>query len=285
MPWCDVHIDEVSSFPFWLTSSFHSFDSKTTGSITVIPSILFQSRLVVNYGSTECHGWDLEDNRISPLSYLIASGIHMFAFPVVCVAVSFLIFYANSGWNFDSIWDAILFSNLLLISNMQFGKVLNTVMPTYQGVVGVYSVYFYLSLVVSGFFVNPAAIPHYLHWIMHLSFNFWSLSGVMLSQLQHFVVGNQSCLTLASCLAYNPNLIAQFSGYTTVTTAQNSMVALIIAIILLLLSEYFFLLKRVSQRGNYKQVKTTANSSKNVNGVNDTSTDHTLEATSHPLSF
>lgn len=239
----------------------------------------------MNYGSIECHGWDLEDNRISPFSYLIASGIHMFAFPIICVVVSFFIFYANSGWNFDSIWDAILFANLLLISNLQFGKVLNTFMPTYQGVVGVYSVYFYLSVVVSGFFVNPAAIPHYLHWIMYLSFNFWSLSGVVLSQLQHFVVGNQS-LTLASRLAYDPNLLAQLSGYTTVTTAQKSMVALILAIILLLLPEYLFLMKRVSQRGNYKQVKATADSSKSGNGVMSSTASAIPEAEAilHPLS-
>jgi len=256
-----------------ITNTFFVFDSKITACLTSIPLILFQTRLIMNWDLLECHVWDLEDKRISPLSYLIASGIHVFYLPIVSVAVSFSIAYACYGWKFDSFWDVNLFSIMLTVSSLQFGKLLNAAMQTYHAAGGLYALYAYLSLMVAGFTVNPAKVPSYLHWIMYMSLSFWGTSGVELSQLEHMDIGNKNCLTFISCIAYNPNFIAHLTGYTVLTTAQKSMYALCFAAILLVLIEYCFLLKKVSQRGNYKRVVEVegASNSNDINNGNDTS--------------
>eukprot|EP00984_Skeletonema_dohrnii_P003995 scaffold1364_cov75-Skeletonema_dohrnii-CCMP3373.AAC.2 len=158
---------------------------------------------------------------------------------------------------------------------LPFGKMLSAAMQTYQAVAGFYSAYSYLSLVVSGFFVNPAKIPSYLHWIMYMSLSFWGVSGVQLSQLEHSDIGNKNCLTMISCIAYNPNFIAHLTGYTVLTTAQKSMSTLCFAAILLVLIEYCLLLKKVSQRGNYKRVEVEAASNSNDINNNGNGISHT----------
>lgn len=189
------------------------------------------------------------------MSYVIASGIHMFSPPIVSIIVSFsLAFAISNGWDFGSFLDVVLFSIMLTISHLQFGKMLTAALPTYQAVAGGYSVYTYLGSVVSGIFVNPTQIPSYLHGIMYMSLSFWGISGAELSQLEHIDIGNDQCLTFISCIAYNRNVIANLSGYTMLTTAQKSMTALFVASILLVVVEYCFLMKKVSRRGNYKQV-------------------------------
>ena len=189
------------------------------------------------------------------MSYLIASGIHMFSLPIVSIIISFsLAFAISSSWNFGSFLDVVLFSVMLTISHLQFGKMLSAALQTYQAVAGCYSIYTYLGMVVSGSFVNPAKIPSYLNGIMYMSLSFWGISGALLSQLEHVNIGNNQCLTLISCIAYNRNVMAYLSGYTMLTTAQKSMAALLVATILFVLVEYCLLLKKVSRRGNYKQV-------------------------------
>ena len=96
---------------------------------------------------------------------------------------------------------------------------------------------------------------------------FWGLSGVVLSHLEQVDTGPEKCFTLISCIGYNSSLLAELSGFTTITTAQKSMVVLIFASIFFLLVEYFLLVKRVSRRGNYKQVNEALNSSKSAAGV------------------
>ncbi len=121
------------------------------------------------------------------MSYLIASGIHMFSPPIVAIIVSFpLVFVISNDWDFGSFLDVVL----LTISHLQLGKTLSSALPTYQAVAGGYSLYTYLGLVVSGLFVSPTQIPSYLHGIMYMSLSFWGISGAELSQLEHIDIGN-----------------------------------------------------------------------------------------------
>ena len=72
--------------------------------------------------------------------------------------------------------------------------------------------------------------------------------------MAQFSVDEEQCLTIVSCLILNRNSIAQYMGFTTVTTAHVSMLALLIALLLFILIEYFFLLRKVQQRGNFEKV-------------------------------
>lgn len=60
-----------------------------------MPSILFQTRLIMNWRMLACHTWDLEDKRISSLSYIIASGIHTLYVPVLSIIASFAVAYGT----------------------------------------------------------------------------------------------------------------------------------------------------------------------------------------------
>lgn len=249
-----------------------------TAALTFIPSILFQYRLIINWGILSCHTWDLEDKRISPLSYLISTFIQLVYLPILVIIVSLSIAYGIFGWPFTGFWDVCLFSIMVTITELQFGKMLCTVMSKFQSVASLYAVYTYLGAVVSGkisfnyiwpkhrrcnsanllnfsgFFVNPARIPSYFRWVMYSSLAFWGISGAELTQVAQYSIDEEQCLTAISCLILNRNSIAQYMGFTTVTTAHVSMLALLIALLLLLLIEYLYLLRKVRQRGNFERV-------------------------------
>ena len=89
---------------------------------------------------------------------------------------------------------------------------------------------------------------------MYSSLAFWGISGAELTQVAQFSVDEEQCLTIVSCLILNRNSIAQYMGFTAVTTAHVSMLALLIALLLFILIEYFFLLRKVQQRGNFEKV-------------------------------
>mmetsp|Transcript_11945 Transcript_11945/g.25865 ORF Transcript_11945/g.25865 Transcript_11945/m.25865 type:complete len:558 (+) Transcript_11945:1593-3266(+) len=261
---CPPNLQDLLVLPicYLAIALWGSLDSKNplqgllvTAALTYIPSILFQTKLIMNWGVLGCHIWDLEDKRVSPSSYLIASGIQMVYVPILSIVISFSISYAIFEWHWGSFWDVVLFSIMLLVSALQFGKVLIAALSTYQAVAGAYSVYAYLGLVVSGFFVNPSKVPSYLHWIMYMSLGFWGISGAELSQLEHVDIGEEPCLTFVTCIVFDRNFIAQATGFAAVTTAHQSMVSLFLATVLLILIEYCFLLRKVSQRGNYKRVE------------------------------
>jgi len=254
-----------------------------TAGLTVVPSILFQTRLIMYWGVLSCHIWDLEDRRISPLAFLIASGVHMIYITVLSTIVAFAIAYGIFGWAWASFWDVVLFSTMLTLTSLQFGKMLCAAIGTYQAVAGVYSVYIYLGMVVSGFVVNPAKIPSYFRWVMYFSLSFWGISGAELTQLEHISIGEEQCLTMISCIVLNRNWIAQATGFTLVTTAHISMVALFVAAILLVLIEYCFLLRKVQQRGNFEKVKQPSNSRASVSGAGKVNADevHLLMNTSN----
>lgn len=175
--------------------------------------------------------------------------------PIVSIILSFAIVYAMFGWSFSSFWDVVLFAIMLTINALQFGKMLCAAMSTYQGVAGLYSVYMYLGVIVSGFFVNPRKIPDSLRWIMYLSLSFWAISGAELTHIANVPIGEGQCLTIISCIMLNQSTFAQYLGFTAVTTAQLSMLALFIGLLLLVLIEYCFLLQKVQQRGNFEKVE------------------------------
>ena len=179
--------------------------------------------------------------------------------PILSIIVSFSIVYGIFGWSFAGYWEVVLFPIMLTCTTLQFGKMLVAALGNYQTVVGLYSVYTYIGLVVSGFFVNPAKVPTYLRWIMYLSIGFWGISGAELTQLMYVSISEEQCLTLISCIMLNRNFIASFTGFAAVTSPTLSMAALFIGSILLVFIEYCLLLRKVQQRGNFEKVEPPLN--------------------------
>lgn len=279
---CPPGLQDLLVLPlcFLAISLWCSIDSKNpiqgllvTATFLLLPSVFFESRILMNWRILESHIWDLEDKRISCLSYLLASGIQMLWIPLVTIPVSFSIAYAIFGWQWESFWVVSLFCIMYTICNLQFGKTLCAALGTYRAVVTCYSVYLCLGVVCSGFYVNPANVPTYLRLIMFMSLSFWGLTGTALSQLEYVNIGEEQCLSFASCIMYDRNFLAHFTGYVSVTTEYQSMLALCIIALVLVFLEYYFISRKVSQRGNYETVKT----SKTVfHDVSDTSIDSSV---------
>lgn len=200
----------------------------------------------------EAHMWDMEDKRVSCLSYQIASTIQMMFVPIISIVVSLTLAFATFGRDWKPFWNVNLFCIMLTISTLQFGKTLCAALKSYQSVSGVYSVYIFLSLICSGFFVNPAKVPIYLRWVMYLSMTFYGVSGSQLSVMEHTKPSEEQCLSMVSCITSDPSFIANLSGFSSVTSVHRSIVCLTMAVALLAALEYLFLVKRTSQRGNYK---------------------------------
>ena len=195
----------------------------------------------------KAHMWDMEDKRISILPNCIDIYI-----PIISIAGSLTLTFTIFGWDWNPFWNVNLFCIMLTIATLQFGKTLCAALGSYQSVSAVYPMYIFFSLICSGIFVNPAKVPIYLRWIMYLSIIFYGVSGSQLSVMEHAKPSEDQCLSLVSCITSDPSFIANLSGFSSVTSVYLSIVCLIVTVVLLAALEYIFLVKRTSQRDNYK---------------------------------
>jgi len=221
---------------------------------TGAPAVLYQEQSVMNWDMLSAHLWDLEDNRVSPVSYMLASGFRMFYIPIISIPPSLALAYAALGWQWKSFWVQNLFSVLTTVALLQFGKTLSAGMKDFRSVASSMNVALYLGVVLSGTFVNPSTVPSSLQWIMYFSTPFWGMSGSLLNIFQHSKVGQQPCQSFVACMVYNPSVMAHLTGYASITTARTSMIMLIVITATLVLIEYVLLRRKVVQRSNYTTV-------------------------------
>ncbi len=211
-----------------------------------------QARVVVNWDVLSAHLWDLEDKRISPLSFLIASSFQMYYVPLITIPVSLALAYAALGWNWAAFLPSALFIILTTIVWLQVGRTLSAKASHFRVVAALFNVVVFAGFVLSGTLVNPSKVPVGVVWIMYLSPFFWGYAGTLLSMFQYAVeLGEQPCQSLAACIVYNPGFMAHATGIPSVTTASMAMYVLIGMALILALIEYILLCQKVVQRNDY----------------------------------
>jgi len=249
----------VVPFCFLILSAWGSIDATNpfvtfllTNIFVTAPTVLNQVVIVVNWRVLSAHLWDLEDKRISPLSYLLASGFRMMYVPIFTTTISLAIGYAVMGWNWEAFWTQNLLIILTTISLLQFCKTISAVMPTLEAVSVVFNLAGFVGFILSGLLVNPSKVPSSIQWLMYLSPFFWSMSGNLLIMFEHSELGEQPCQSLAACILYNPSFLAHATGFGSLVTVRTSFFVLVGVIFVLVVIEYFLLCRKVVQRSNYK---------------------------------
>ena len=212
-----------------------------------------QVRVVVHWDILSAHLWDLEDKRISPLSFLIASGLQIFYAPIVSIPVALALGYAVLGWNWESFWPSSLFVTLTTIVLLQLGKTIAAKANNYRFIAALLNLLILIGFVLSGLFVPPIKVPVFARWIMYLSPFFWGTAGAILSLFESAEeLGEQPCQSFAACIVYNPSFMAHVTGFPALVTARTSMYVLIGMDIVLVLIEYILLCQKIVQRNDYE---------------------------------
>eukprot|EP00531_Pseudo-nitzschia_arenysensis_P017630 CAMPEP_0116131588 /NCGR_PEP_ID=MMETSP0329-20121206/9088_1 /TAXON_ID=697910 /ORGANISM="Pseudo-nitzschia arenysensis, Strain B593" /LENGTH=1203 /DNA_ID=CAMNT_0003626033 /DNA_START=45 /DNA_END=3656 /DNA_ORIENTATION=- len=242
-----------------IVAGWASFDAKNPllAILQVLANIcaaamINQVKIVVNWDILSAHRWDLEDKRISPLSFLVASSFQMFYAPIISITLSLAINHAVLGWNWESFVPTCLFMTLMTIVLLQFGKTISAITNQFQIVAGVFNVFIFLGFVMSGSVVNPNKIPVAARWMMYMTPIFWGNGGTLLTMFQYTNdLGEQPCQSFASCIVYNPNFMAHVTGFPALITARAAMFVLIGMFLILALIEYILLCRKVVQRNDY----------------------------------
>ena len=160
--------------------------------------------------------------------------------------------YFALQWSFiDTFLPQYLFSSMYLMSTMQLGRVLGIFFRgDYHRLTKMYSLYIFFTFLFG--VISPNKIPPYLSWLVYMSSTFWAVSGSGLTQFQfnHHIGERPVCQSLASCLAYEPNVLGRFFGYTPISTSHLSMIVLVLSLTVLMIIEGYFLYSRY---GIYKK--------------------------------
>lgn len=211
-----------------------------------------QVRVVVHWDILSAHLWDLEDKRISPLSFLIASGLQIFYAPIVSIPVALALGYAVLGWNWESFWPSSLFVTLTTIVLLQLGKTIAAKANNYRFVAALLNLLILIGFVLSGLFVPPSKVPVGARWIMYMSPFFWGTAGAILSMFQYAdALGEQPCQSFAACIVYHPSFMAYVTGFPALVTSRTAMYVLVGMAIILVLIEYILLCQKIVQRTDY----------------------------------
>lgn len=214
-------------------------------------ALVYQVKVNVNWGVLSAHRWDLEDKRISPLSFLVASSLHMFFEPIIAISLSLPLNYAVLRWNWESFLAFFLFVVLTTIVVLQFGRTVSACTRSFFVMSTIFNIFVFLGFIMSGSFVNPSKISVGFRWIMFMLPIFWGNAGAILTMFQYTDLGEQPCQSLASCIVYDPNYMAYMTGFPVLTTARKAMFVLTGMFLILVLIEYILLCRTVVQRSDY----------------------------------
>ena len=195
----------------------------------------------------QAHRLELEDGRISPTSFYLASFLFLVSVPVISLAFAIAIGYAILGWGFGNYIDQYLFAAIYLLISFQLGRILIVFSNgAYRIVNNIYVFYQALSFTLSGALMSPNKLPGYLKWLTYTSCGFWSIAGVSLVQFEReSVLGDGNpCSSLQSCIIQNGTFLARAFGYTPIATTRLAYLVLLGILVLFLTMEYAFLCKR-----------------------------------------
>jgi len=107
-------------------------------------AVINQVRIIQNWEVLTAHLWDLEDKRISPLSFMIASTFQILYVPIITVPFSLMISYAVLGWNWEPFWAASLFVTLVVVCTLQLAKTMEAKLKTFQATSALFNVVAYV---------------------------------------------------------------------------------------------------------------------------------------------
>lgn len=213
----------------------------------VAPALVYQPLLFDACAMYQAHSLELEDGRISPTAFFLASFFIMFSMPIITLAVSIAIGYAVLGWDFDTYVDQFLFSALFLMVSLQSGRCLliyvNGNIPTCNQV---YTLLAAFNGLMSGAVISPNKLPMYLRWIFYVSTGFWSVSGISLVHFENGTLFDASvpCSSLVSCILQDGAFLGRVFGFTPISTSRLAYQVLMGCVVAFFVLEYAMMYRK-----------------------------------------
>lgn len=212
-----------------------------------LPIIIFEPMLHRACMNFQAHQLELEDGRISPTSYFLASLLFLVSVPIISLAIALVIGFVILGWDFGSYIDQYLFAAIYLLISFQIGRVLIVISNgEYRIVNNLYVLYQALSFTLSGALMSPNKLPPGLRWLTYISLGFWSIAGISIVQFERSDFGGDDnpCSSLQSCVIQNGAFLARTFGYTPIATTRSAYLVLLLVLLFFFALEYALLWKR-----------------------------------------
>ncbi|CAB9525181.1 ATP-binding protein [Seminavis robusta] len=211
-----------------------------------IPVNLFRHKIHLSCKMWSAHRVEMDDQRISLLSYQLATQTFSFAAPLLSLIVAHILGYAVLGWSFESLAVQILFSAVHLLVALQLGRTICAYFHgDYHKFTRIYSVLIFLCFLFGGLLVPSRQLPPWLSWMYVFSFTFWAISGGALNILQYHG-SEEYCVDALSCIATDGSFIARYTGFAPVSTEHLALLVLTIWFVALAVVEYLLLCHRCS---------------------------------------
>ncbi|CAB9502171.1 ATP-binding protein [Seminavis robusta] len=211
-----------------------------------IPVNLFRHKIHLSCKMWSAHQVEMDDQRISLLSYQLATQTFSFATPLFSLIVAHILGYAVLGWSFQSLAVQILFSAAHLLVALQLGRTICVFFRgDYRKFSKFYSVFIFLCFLFGGLLVPSRQLPPWLSWMYVFSFTFWAISGGALNILQYHG-SEEYCVDALSCIATDGSFIARYTGFAPVSTEHLALLVLTIWFVALAVVEYLLLCHRCS---------------------------------------
>lgn len=218
------------------------------------PVFIFQPLLLRSCISYNDHQLELQDGRISPSAYMLASFFFFTSMPVAAIAVGIAIGYGILGWDFGTYPDQFLLASLFFLVTHQLGRAVVIYMDGfYPKVDFIYVVYTAASLVLSGVMVSPNELPVYIRWLTFLSVGWWSISGTVLVHLEQGSLFDESdiCSSLQTCILQDGVFLARSLGYTPIGSTRLSYVVLLLMFVALFSAEYVLMVRKYGSKRQF----------------------------------
>jgi len=187
------------------------------------PVLVYQCLLFDACAMYQAHLLELEDGRISPTAFFLASFLIMFSMPIIMLAVALAIGFAVLGWDFDTYVDQYLFAALYLMTSLQSGRCLLIYVNGDRTICNhLYVIVACFNGVMSGVLISPNKVPMYIRWMFYVSTGFWSVSGISLVHFKNGSLFDASvpCSSLHSCILQDGAFLARLFGYTPISTSR-----------------------------------------------------------------
>ena len=207
-------------------------------------------KLYEHFDFVHAHAYDLKDNKISAIAFLIASSIRLISLSVPAAFAAYVVAFAINGWDFGLYLDTTLFAVFFMLNLLQLGKVMSVCFKKEKTFVMLIEGYIVGSIAFSGVLALPVEVqPAGMRIFMYLSLQYWSFSGTVVNW---FTSPHTSC----GCLweIENPIIEAEIvpsrAQYELLTNPKKSMLVLFFVLLFMIMIEYIILLGMTTKKSN-----------------------------------
>ena len=217
-----------------------------SASMIAMPAFLF-TPMIFDYNSLWIsHKFELDDRRISPLSFQIATSLFNYPAPLVTLFIGVALEYAILEWEYQTYLVQSIFAAVHLLVAFQFGRVLSVLFwGNFGRVTKAYTTVLLYCAVFSSVLVPSHKFPDSLQFLFRLSINFWAISGTVLNQFNADNYSNVGkCYDFFTCFFTDGAVVGQAMGFSPLSHSYRALGVLSSVFVVLVFMEMLLLYVR-----------------------------------------